>query len=255
MKSATAPFYFRPYLPLLFFTALLLSTCTRRAYSVTDDPYTDPLAAYHFSCTPIDSIVVDTHLEELEAALGKHVDCPDVYRDKLLAALTFYPHLRGIKIKVVRKPLQTSMAVRPANFSLGRNGRGYRIYVDDTNDNKATDFRRASYSAQVGCFIHELGHVTHYESRSNIRLFSDGVNYVSRQRFRTGYEAIADQNAVLNGGGFYTYQYATFIFEKAGISPEYRAFKEANYYTNEEILELHKKVRAEQGLTDGCLLK
>lgn len=238
----------------IVFTGLFLLTyaCNRSTYELTGDAYTDPLGQYRFSCRSIDSLYVDAHLDELEAAFGATVDCPPIYRDKLLAALSFYPHLHGIDIEIVRKPLKTSMAVRPRNFSVGRNGRGYRIYVDDIQDDKVVDFRRASYSAQVGCFIHELGHVTHYESRSNVRLFYDGANYASRQKFRTAYEAIADQNAVKYGGGFYTYQYATFIFEDAGISEEYRAFKEANYYTNEEILELHLDAREEQGLTRDC---
>lgn len=231
---------------------MFLTACNRAAYEAPSATYSDPLAAYRFGCTPLDSLTVAAHLPELEATFGEKIDCPDEYRDKLLAALSFYPQLWNIRIKVVQKTLPTSMQVRPANFAFARNGRGYRIYVDDTRTDKVTDFRRASYSAQIGCFIHELGHMTHYEKRSNVRLLADGTGYVTSQKFRTHYEAIADQNAIAYGGGYYTYQFSNFIFERAGISKAYRKFKKANYYTNHEILALHNAARKERGMREPC---
>lgn len=228
-------FYFFKFVVLV--VALSCCSCIRPAVAISED-YTNPLASYKFSCEPIDSLEVRKALPVLEEEYGEWLDCPRIYRDKVLAALSFFPDLKGIKIRIIQKPLKTSMAARPDNFAVVRKKRRYKIYLDDITD-KVTDFRKYPYSAQVGCFIHELGHVAYYETRSNSRLIYDGTNYVSSQRFRNKYERYADHNAVARGGGFFDYQYRFYTLNKAGISKKYRAFKVANYYTPKDLLRLH----------------
>lgn len=242
-------YFLRLLTPAIFF---VFASCIRPLVSLTDD-FEDPLRMYKFSCESIDSLVVRSALPALEKEYGKFLDCPNVYRDKVLAALSFYPDLKGIKIKIVRKPLKTAMAARPDNFAVFRKNRRYKIYVDDVTD-KVTDFRKYPYSAQVGCFIHELGHVAYYETRSNGRLIYDGTGYVSSQRFRNKYERYADQNAVDRGGGYFDYQYRYYTLNEAGISKKYRAFKVANYYTPKDLLDLHRKAVMEMDLPENdCL--
>lgn len=174
----------------------------------------------------------------LEEEYGSYIDCPPEYRGKFLAALSFYPELKGIQIRIVQKVLPTSMAARPGNFAVKRKNRRYRIYLDDITE-KVTDFRKYPYSAQVGCFIHELGHVAYYETRSNLRLIADGTGYLTSQKFRSKYESYADHNSVSHGGGFYGYQFRHHTLTEADISEEYRAFKAGNYLTDQALLELH----------------
>ncbi len=226
-------------LPVLYSLLLLfvLSTCARRPVTVFATPYESPLASYRYSCRPLDSLAVAAVLPELEARFGQNLET-SAYRDKILAALSFYPGLRDVKIRLVRKRLRTSMAARPAGFSLSRDRRTYLIYADDVSD-KASDFRRASYSAQVGCFIHELGHISHYVSRSNLQLAGNGLAYVTSQHFKNGYERIADSLAIHNGGGYYVYQYRTFTFEEADLPEAYLAFKRRNYTDNRRLLAKH----------------
>ncbi|NJC26314.1 hypothetical protein [Neolewinella antarctica] len=224
-----------------------MSSCNRTV-SELSETYVNPLRNYKFSCQLIDSTDVRAALPALEKEFGSFVDCPDVYRPKLLAALSFYPELKGIRITIVQKPLKTSMAARPANYAFARNKRRYNIYVDDITD-KVTDFRRYPYSAQIGCFVHELGHVAYYEQRSNARLTYDGLSYVSRQKYRSHYEELADHNSLSHGGGYYGYMYRNYTLNEAGISKKYRLFKRANYYTGKKLLELHNEQRTERGLS------
>ncbi len=212
----------------------------------------NPISPYKFSCTPIDSLYIADHLDELEADFGNDLKA-DAYRDKLLAALAFYPRLRGVHIELVHQRLRTSMAARPLRLGADRARRRYAILVDDVSE-RASDFRKSSYSAQVGCFIHELGHVSHYERTANADLVAQGMAYVTNQDFKSRYEAIADSFVVVNGGAYYLSQYRTFTFEEADLPPEYLAFKRRNYNGPEDVLRQHRRYIRKKGwpLPDDC---
>lgn len=227
----------RPFiLTCLFFTLCVFLGCSR-PITLHDTPYATPLASYRYSCKTIDSVAVAGLLPELEEKFGAHLQA-SAYRDKMLAALSFYPELRGVKIRLIRKQLRTSMAARPLGITRRRGRRNYAIYVDDTS-NKVADFRNSSYSAQVGCFIHELGHIAHYVGRSNLQLLGEGTAYVTNQGFKNRYERIADSLAIQNGGGYYVYLYRTFTFEEAELPEAYLAFKQRNYTSNKQLLAKH----------------
>lgn len=228
---------------------LLVVSCATPV-GIAEHPYTTPLARYRYSCQPLDSLAVAAVLPELEEQFGGNLEATD-YRDKLLAALSFYPGLRGVNIKLVQKRLRTSMAARPLGLRGRRDRRTYAVYVDDLSI-KAADFRKASYAAQVGCFIHELGHVSHYVNRSNVRLLGDGAAYVTSQRFKNHYERTADRLAIQNGGGYYVYLYRTFTFEEANLPEVYLAFKRRNYTSNQELLVKHIAYLRENSV-DKCV--
>ena len=204
---------------------------------IAEGPYRTPLARFRYSCQPLDSLTVAAALPELEERFGEHLEAT-VYRDKLLAALSFYPDLRGVKIRLIQRRLRTSMAARPLGLGRRRGRRTYAVYVDDLGS-KPADFRQASYAAQVGCFIHELGHIRYYVNRSNARLAADGLSYITSQRFKNRYERIADSLAIRNGGGYYAYLYRTFTFEEAELPAAYLAFKRRNYTGNKALLAKH----------------
>ena len=214
----------------------VLSRCGAPAV-LYDEPYDSPLATYRYSCRPLDSLTVAAVLPELEARFGKNLEA-EAYRDKLLAALSFYPELRDKRIRLVNRRLRTSMAARPKILAGGRDRRMYTVFADDITD-KASDFRKSSYSAQVGCFIHELGHISHYVKRSDLQLAGEGLGYVTSQQYKNGYERIADSLAIRNGGGYYVYLYRTFTFEEADLPDAYLAFKRRNYTDNRQLLQKH----------------
>ena len=233
-------------------TVLLTTLSCGRTVQVGDGPYRTPLAQYRYSCQALDSLTVAAVLPELEERFGKQLEA-DAYRDKILAAMSFYPELRGVDIHLVQKRLRTSMAARPRGLlTRHRTRRGYTIYVDDVSPAKPADFRKASYSAQVGCFIHELGHISYYVNRSKLQLLGDGLAYITNQQFKNGYERIADRMAIRNGGGYYLYLYRTFTFEEAELPESYLAFKRRNYTDNRRLLELHLDYLRENSV-EKCL--
>ncbi|PPK86542.1 hypothetical protein CLV84_3473 [Neolewinella xylanilytica] len=208
-----------------------------RVFTPGKAPQANPLLAYRYSCQPIDSALIASVLPRLEELYGANLEA-DSYRDRILAALSFYPDLREVPIRLIHRKLRTSMAARPLGFALNGARRTYAIYVDDVQE-KAADFRNASYAAQVGCFIHELGHIAHYVGRSNVGLLGDGAAYITNQGFKNGYERIADRNAIFHGGGYYVYLYRTFTFEEAELPKAYLAFKRRNYTDNQQLLARH----------------
>ena len=222
-----------------------LSACSRtfRPANVDAD---NPLAEFRYSCESLDSATVAKVLPQLERLYGGNL-AAEHYRDKLLAAMSFYPDLTDVPIRLVQRKLRTSMAARPHAFRFNGARRGYTIYVDDVRQ-KAADFRNASYAAQVGCFIHELGHIAYYVTRSNLGLVGDGAAYVTNQSFKNGYERIADRMAIHHGGGYYVYLYRTFTFEEAELPPAYLAFKRRNYTDNQALLARHIEYLQENSL-------
>ena len=232
----------------------LLTACSPRLAEVAEPDGLRALTAYRYSCEPIDSLVVAAHLPALEEAYGKHLTCPEDYRDKLLAALSFYPELRDVRLEVISRRLKTSMAARPTGYAFVRGRRRYRIFVDDLTE-KVHDFRLADYSAQVGIFIHELGHVMHYRTRSNAQLIADGSRYLTSEKFRHEYEVIADGYGFDHGGGYYLHLISAFIMG-ADLTPEYRAYKEANYRSPGELLDVHHRHvrRAGREYSRSCVL-
>jgi hypothetical protein len=197
---------------------------------------------YRYSEVSISAQAVDNRYPELMAIVGTRLDCPASYAKQLRMALAFYPELYTTRIRVVSRQLSTSMAVRPTRLGLGAADRTYTIFVDDQSES-AIDFRRADFSAQVGCFIHELAHILHYERCTNGALLLDGIRYGLAQSFRSRYEKQTDELAIAYGGGYYVYEFARFIFQEAGISAAYRAYKTANYYSEEDLWRLHASYR------------
>ena len=222
-----------------------LAACSRNFHPGAVDG-DNPLAEYRYSCQSLDSATVAEVLPRLEALYGGNLRA-DSYRDKLLAAMSFYPDLTDVPIRLVHRKLRTSMAARPHAFRFNGARRGYTIYVDDVQE-KAADFRNASYAAQVGCFIHELGHIAYYVTRSNVGLLGDGAAYISKQSFKNGYERIADRMAIRHGGGYYVYLYRTFTFEEAELPAAYLAFKRRNYTDNLALLRIHIEYLQENSL-------
>ena len=200
----------------------------------------DPLAEYKFSEMSIEPDVVSKSIQQLRETFGKNKSYPEIYEPQFLAALSFYPELINTNIRIKSKVLKTSMAVRPTSFNaLGRN-RVYTIFVDDISE-KGIDFRKSSFSAQVGCMIHELGHVAHYESEANAALIYEGIKYLASTNFRSSYEKQTDHVAARHGGGYYTYEYARFIFKEADVDPDYLEYKRTHYYSDEDLLEIHDR--------------
>ena len=237
-------------IPLLLTLATLLLGCGASPRPTLPPLTHNPMDRYRFGCEPIDSAYVAAHLDELEELFGSHLTA-DTYRDKLLAALAFYPRLRGVNIELRQRVLRTSMAARPVKLGSTRSKRRYAILVDDIST-KAHDFRHTSYSAQVGCFIHELGHVSHYERTANLDLIGEASAYVTNQRFKSRYEAIADSFVVRNGGGYFLYEYRRHTFEEADLPAEYLAFKERNYNTHKAVLRQHRRYLKKRGWENRC---
>ena len=235
--------------PILFvfavLTGLLYYGCARPLPPASPLTY-NPIDRYRFRCEPIDSVYVADHLDALETLFGANLHA-DAYRAKLLAALAFYPDLRDVEIHLRHRRLRTSMAARPLRLGAGPGRRRYAIYVDDITD-KPNDFRNSIYAAQVGCFIHELGHIAHYEQQANDQLVTQGLAYVTNQKFKNRYERIADNNVLRVGGGYQLYLYRRFTFERAELPEDYLAFKRRNYRSQDRILELHLEYVEEIGV-------
>ena len=220
---------------------LCLMGCTRYV-PPSADTYVNPLARYRYSCQSIDSLVVAEALPELEIHFGKKL------RADASAAASIFSELRGLQIKLIRRR-PPPMAARPGSRPPPQPS--HAIYVDDVTV-KAADFRKASYSAQVGCFIHELGHISHYVTRSNAQLAGEGMAYITNQQYKNRYERIADRFAIRNGGGYYVYQYRTFTFEETDLPEAYLAFKKRNYTGQKILLARHLEYLRENSV-EKCI--
>ena len=155
-----------------------------------------------------------------------------------LKALSAYPELNGVKIRVRYGRIKTSMAAMPRPRSLLFNKRAKRSYSIIINKKEKRDAARLVHSspfeAQVGIFGHELAHILDYTQKSNCQMVGFAISYLGKeQRRQTEYQT--DSIAIAHNLGWELYCFTHFLFYEADITPKYRKYK-TKYYLQPDSL-------------------
>lgn len=154
-------------------------------------------------------------------------------------AISCYPELQGLKIRVKYKRITTSMAATPGVLSVIFRKPAKRTYFIYVNKNKESDRARlvatAPFNAQVGVFGHELAHILDYSQKSGWQVTRLGMRYL-RKKNRGAIEHQTDSTAMAHGLDWQVYHYTYFVFNEADISDKYRRYKQEVYMSEEEML-------------------
>jgi hypothetical protein len=155
-------------------------------------------------------------------------------------AMTFFPELCGVDIRLQYGNIRTSMAAPPRILSVfnRRHNRTYRMIVNGNPEREQTQLLYAiPFNAKVGIMGHELAHILDYASRSGLQLTWMGIRY-SGKKYRREFERQTDLATIERGLGWQLYHFSYFLAYQADIDEEYRQYKLDIYMKPEEILEM-----------------
>ena len=199
------------------------------------------LEHYRFSDAPFKLQEVQQALPQLKTLYGQNKTVPSKYELSFYTALSFYPELSKAKISVQSSDkISTTMRAKPSNGCLFWWKRHYHIDINDLST-ETVNMSKATFTELTGCFIHELAHIKHYEGQRNGPIILTGIRYISSDTFKAQLEKSTDRLAIQQGGGYYIYQFADFIFNRAEADSSYLQNKIDNYYSPSDLLELYQQ--------------
>lgn len=181
---------------------------------------------------------------------------PEIIKDKVSIALSYYPELKNTKIEFrFKKHIKKStMQARPTfgSFFRSKKNREYVILISEKVKITGKEFYTKDIPKDVfiGWIGHELGHIMDYESRSKLNLIWFGVKYLFSENHIVEAERAADSFAVAHNMEDYILETKNFILNNAEISKKYKQRIKKYYLSPEEIMELVKK-RGEKTLLES----
>lgn len=184
----------------------------------------------------------ENRLSELKMDFGSNKEMPASIELECLTALSFFPELKHRKI-IFRfgNPVST-MVSRPCPGSLfsRKSNRVYMIILKNPGlSANGLEWQKLSFNALVGWIAHELGHIVHYSSKTNIGVLLTGIAY-AHPGSRKKLERFTDQLVILHGLGTALYEGTAYSIQHPGISDNYRKRLIRYYLSPQEILEWMK---------------
>lgn len=186
-----------------------------------------------------DSTAVTLQLDTLTKQFGFGKILDEEYRLSFLTALSHYPELDSTTITLKKAKINTSLNARPTIGSLlfrSKDKRKYIIRINTRSKDSLILLKNVPYTARVGVFGHELGHIYDYSTRSFWGILKRLFAY-SGKRSKTSFEKEIDTLTISRNLGLHLYDWAYYVLEESNGTEEYKAFKRAVYLEPEEILE------------------
>ena len=173
----------------------------------------------------------------------KHV-FPDSIAKEVQKALSYYPSLKDISIKIQfkKKIKKSTMLAQPdfgSIFKL-RAQRKYHILISETFQISNQEFSTKDIPSDVmiGWIGHELGHIVDYETKSSLGLVWFGLRYLFSTKHIIEAERMADTYAVNRGMREYILETKNFILNHAEIEERYKLRMKKFYLSPEEIMDI-----------------
>lgn len=169
---------------------------------------------------------------------------PDIIKNEVHIALSFYPSLANTKIDFVFKEniKKSFMQAQPRWNSLFRNkkNRSYVILITPVFhlQGQSIPIEDLPKDVLVGWIGHELGHIMDYMNRSSLSLIGYGCGYIASRRYKTRAEKVADIHAIDHGMGQYIYEAKQYILNHAHIPEIYKDRIKRFYMSPEEVMML-----------------
>lgn len=191
--------------------------------------YLDPVENY----TPKDSKV-----QWLDTA---KIKVPEEFKQQAYLAISHYPELKDMCIKLKYARQKTSMSARPdLNFLFKRRSkRRYTVRIDESLNKKREGILLddVPFNAQVGVIGHELAHLLDYSSKSKFGIIIMGFKYLFPS-YRRKMEQYTDRLTLDHGLGYQLFDWADYVFNRSNCGEVYRKYKMKYYYDDKELLQL-----------------
>jgi hypothetical protein len=173
--------------------------------------------------------------DSLEIACGYGKTFITGYELPALVALSNYPELDSTRIELKSRRINHFGYARPKVDFLFRKqeNRHYTIVINKkSKDIIGFSFSELPFSAQVGFFGHELGHISDYCVRNNLQIISFGIKYLFMKRT---IERSTDRIAIKHNLGEQLYDLRSFVLNNPQTDEDYLEYKNHYYLDCEEI--------------------
>lgn len=217
------------FLLVLICFVLTFSSCVTRRVS--------QLPAYSQINSPVGVRYLEKpstfEVDSLIEIYGVNKTLIDEYSDVLIVALSYYPELKGTRIKFEYSNEKTTMACRPSKLIFPRT---YRVLINKSKNFDGILFDSIPYNAAIGIVGYELAHIVDYESVNFLGLIDRLLLYANKPHGKPCFERRIDLITINRGLGWQLYDWAKYaMYDNSIASEEYKLFKRETYLTPDEI--------------------
>lgn len=184
----------------------------------------------------------DNRLDSIHTLFSYRKNIPEVYATQFYTAISYYPELDSLRIKVKDAHISSSLNARPTPMSLifrKKTNRKYIIRVNIKEGDSTVLLKDSPLDAQIGVFGHELAHIVDYNHRSFGGVMKRLFSY-STIEGKEAYEKEIDAKTISVGLGEELYAWAYFVLYVSTGKSQYKDYKRRVYLEPHEIKELLK---------------
>jgi len=164
---------------------------------------------------------------------------PAEYMDALNIALSHYPELNEVDIKIEYAEIGTTLQVQPRVSSVfgKKKSRQYLIKINSDKEFQGIYLKKIPFNAKVGLFAHELGHILDYENKNAVQIIGTALKFLTKES-QMNYEKSIDELTIHRGLGNQLYDWAEYAMHFSSASSDYKQFKKDIYLEPIEIKNL-----------------
>lgn len=146
---------------------------------------------------------LEPYLEKTVSFTNKTI--PTKFDTAIRIALSFYPELKDVKIKIRVKNKLAPLAARPTIWSLflKPSKRKYIITISNTTIKFLNPIllKNLGFNSQIGVLGHELAHISEYNSKKGIFFIGLALKHLSKKQMDT-FEYNTDKRSIEHGLGY-----------------------------------------------------
>ena len=176
-------------------------------------------------------------LENLRKEFGVNKTIPGEIELECLAAISYYPELKGTKIVFKFGSPMSTMVSRPKLISIFRSGfeREYVIMIRKPGSSKnGLEWSELSFNSFVGWIAHELGHIVHYSHKTSGGVLFTGIKYAF-PRYRRRMERFTDNLVIQHDLGYALLEGTDYCINHSNATPHYKNYMVKYYLSPIEI--------------------
>jgi len=177
--------------------------------------------------------------DNIKIEFGTNKTIPVEIELECLAALSYYPELKNIKIIFQFGAPLSTMVSRPKLKSIFRSGnkREYLVIIRRPGISKnGLEWSELSFNSLVGWIAHELGHIAHYRHKTSGGILFTGIKYAFPV-YRRRMERFTDNLVIQHDLGYALLEGTDYTINYSNATPHYKNYIAKYYLSPKEIKE------------------
>lgn len=131
-----------------------------------------------------DTLSIRTHIPDSLLEFSNKKIIPEEYKLPILTALSHFPELKNLSVKIRIKQAYTPLSTKPAFWSMFKR-KAKRTYIV-TISNKTIDtlshllYKNLNLEERTGIIGHELSHVADFDSKNFLQSLRNAIGHISK---------------------------------------------------------------------------